>query len=175
VYVLKNHESPPRYYTGVTSDVSTRQAEYVAIIREGGDVAIVAQGEAEVFRDSTSRLALAVVQGVVEGIVTIHGANLDAACSGRIGRKLAADANRRSGASHAPDGKPHRRRRNPPQVTDLRPAADKSPQMRFPAPSTTVRGSSWFAAGNGPPDQEQDHGPAKAGHYVRWQDVRWQG
>jgi putative endonuclease len=30
VYVLKNQESPPRYYTGVTSDVPTRQAEHNA-------------------------------------------------------------------------------------------------------------------------------------------------
>jgi predicted GIY-YIG superfamily endonuclease len=30
VYVLKNHASPPRYYTGVTSDVPTRHAEHNA-------------------------------------------------------------------------------------------------------------------------------------------------
>ena len=30
VYVLKNHESPPRYYAGVTSDVATRLAEHNA-------------------------------------------------------------------------------------------------------------------------------------------------
>ena len=28
VYVLKNHETPPRYYTGVTSDVPRRHAEH---------------------------------------------------------------------------------------------------------------------------------------------------
>ena len=30
VYVLRNKERPPRYYTGVTSDVSTRHAEHNA-------------------------------------------------------------------------------------------------------------------------------------------------
>jgi predicted GIY-YIG superfamily endonuclease len=30
VYVLKNFEIPPRYYTGVTSDVPTRHAEHNA-------------------------------------------------------------------------------------------------------------------------------------------------
>ena len=30
VYVLKNSEVPPRYYTGVTSDVATRGAEHNA-------------------------------------------------------------------------------------------------------------------------------------------------
>jgi predicted GIY-YIG superfamily endonuclease len=30
VYVLKNHESPPRYCTGVTSHVPTRHAEHNA-------------------------------------------------------------------------------------------------------------------------------------------------
>lgn len=30
VYVLKNHESPPRYYTGVTSDVQSRHVEHDA-------------------------------------------------------------------------------------------------------------------------------------------------
>lgn len=30
VYVLKNWETPPRYYTGVTSDVARRQAEHNA-------------------------------------------------------------------------------------------------------------------------------------------------
>ena len=30
VYVLKNAESPPRYYTGHTSDVTRRQAEHNA-------------------------------------------------------------------------------------------------------------------------------------------------
>jgi predicted GIY-YIG superfamily endonuclease len=30
VYVLKNSESPPRYYTGVTSDVARRHAEHNA-------------------------------------------------------------------------------------------------------------------------------------------------
>ena len=30
VYVLKNHEVPPRYYTGVTSDVARRLAEHNA-------------------------------------------------------------------------------------------------------------------------------------------------
>ena len=28
VYVLRNHETPARYYTGVTSDVATRHAEH---------------------------------------------------------------------------------------------------------------------------------------------------
>jgi putative endonuclease len=28
VYVLRNHENPPRYYTGVTSDVARRTAEH---------------------------------------------------------------------------------------------------------------------------------------------------
>ena len=28
VYVLRNSESPPRYYTGVTSDVARRHAEH---------------------------------------------------------------------------------------------------------------------------------------------------
>jgi predicted GIY-YIG superfamily endonuclease len=28
VYVLKNHEVPPRYYTGLTSDLSRRLAEH---------------------------------------------------------------------------------------------------------------------------------------------------
>ena len=28
VYVLKNRETPPRYYTGLTSDVSRRLAEH---------------------------------------------------------------------------------------------------------------------------------------------------
>jgi putative endonuclease len=28
VYVLKNHETPPRYYTGVTADVATRLADH---------------------------------------------------------------------------------------------------------------------------------------------------
>jgi len=30
VYVLRNHENPPRYYTGVTSDVARRTAEHNA-------------------------------------------------------------------------------------------------------------------------------------------------
>lgn len=30
VYVLRNQESPPRYYTGLTSDVVRRQAEHNA-------------------------------------------------------------------------------------------------------------------------------------------------
>jgi len=30
VYVLKNADVPPRYYTGVTSDVATRHAEHNA-------------------------------------------------------------------------------------------------------------------------------------------------
>jgi predicted GIY-YIG superfamily endonuclease len=30
VYVLKNHESPPPYYTGVTSDMTRRLAEHNA-------------------------------------------------------------------------------------------------------------------------------------------------
>ena len=30
VYVLKNHETPPRYYAGITSDVATRCAEHNA-------------------------------------------------------------------------------------------------------------------------------------------------
>lgn len=30
VYVLRNNEVPPRYYTGVTSDVATRHAEHNA-------------------------------------------------------------------------------------------------------------------------------------------------
>lgn len=30
VYVLRNHEIPPRYYTGVTSDVATRFAAHNA-------------------------------------------------------------------------------------------------------------------------------------------------
>jgi putative endonuclease len=30
VYVLRNHEVPPRYYTGITSDVATRHAEHNA-------------------------------------------------------------------------------------------------------------------------------------------------
>jgi predicted GIY-YIG superfamily endonuclease len=30
VYVLKNNEVPPRYYTGITSDVATRHAEHNA-------------------------------------------------------------------------------------------------------------------------------------------------
>jgi len=47
----------------------------------------------------------------------------------RFGQKRAAHANRVSGASQAPDGKSHRRRRNPPQLTELRHAADKSPQV----------------------------------------------
>jgi predicted GIY-YIG superfamily endonuclease len=32
VYVLRNHESPPRYYTGITSDVTRRHA-----LHNGGD------------------------------------------------------------------------------------------------------------------------------------------
>ena len=28
VYVLKNHDAPPRYYTGLTSDVARRHAEH---------------------------------------------------------------------------------------------------------------------------------------------------
>ena len=28
VYVLRNHENPPRYYTGLTSDVASRLAEH---------------------------------------------------------------------------------------------------------------------------------------------------
>ena len=28
VYVLRNHETPSKYYTGVTSNVATRQAEH---------------------------------------------------------------------------------------------------------------------------------------------------
>lgn len=30
VYVLKNSDAPPRYYTGLTSDVSSRQAQHNA-------------------------------------------------------------------------------------------------------------------------------------------------
>ena len=30
VYVLRNHETPPRYYTGVTSDVARRRVEHDA-------------------------------------------------------------------------------------------------------------------------------------------------
>ena len=30
VYLLRNHESPPRYYAGVTSDVARRLAEHNA-------------------------------------------------------------------------------------------------------------------------------------------------
>jgi predicted GIY-YIG superfamily endonuclease len=30
VYVLRNHESPPKYYTGLTSDVATRYATHNA-------------------------------------------------------------------------------------------------------------------------------------------------
>lgn len=30
VYLLRNHESPPRYYAGVTSDVTRRLAEHNA-------------------------------------------------------------------------------------------------------------------------------------------------
>jgi putative endonuclease len=30
VYVLRNHETPAKYYTGVTSDVATRHAEHNA-------------------------------------------------------------------------------------------------------------------------------------------------
>jgi predicted GIY-YIG superfamily endonuclease len=30
VYVLRNSESPPRYYTGITSDVSRRRTEHSA-------------------------------------------------------------------------------------------------------------------------------------------------
>jgi len=30
VYVLRNHETPPRYYTGLTSDVTRRLAEHNA-------------------------------------------------------------------------------------------------------------------------------------------------
>jgi predicted GIY-YIG superfamily endonuclease len=30
VYVLRNHESPPKYYTGLTSNVSTRHVEHNA-------------------------------------------------------------------------------------------------------------------------------------------------
>jgi predicted GIY-YIG superfamily endonuclease len=30
VYVLRNHESPPKYYTGLTSDVARRLAEHNA-------------------------------------------------------------------------------------------------------------------------------------------------
>jgi putative endonuclease len=28
VYVLRNHENPPRYYTGITGNVMTRYAEH---------------------------------------------------------------------------------------------------------------------------------------------------
>ena len=34
VYVLRNHETPPRYHTGLTSDVSRRQAEHNAGVCE---------------------------------------------------------------------------------------------------------------------------------------------
>ena len=30
VYVLKNSETPPRYYTGITSEVATRHADHNA-------------------------------------------------------------------------------------------------------------------------------------------------
>lgn len=30
VYVMRNHENPPRYYTGVTSEVTRRLAEHNA-------------------------------------------------------------------------------------------------------------------------------------------------
>jgi len=63
----------------------------------------------------------------------------------RFGQERAALANRVSDATQAPDGKSHRRRRNPPQLTELRHAADRSPQVRFPASSSRFAGAvlSW--------------------------------